>query len=151
MNRVFGFCAGVALLFVTGLAAQGPIRVADDFESGSLGEWRVEGDTRLVFVPHPDYDQDRVNSAVTWFFGRLSNVLDREIVIEIEGLDYTVYNGNRSEILPFERNTRPVFSYDRGVWHRFTDCSFDKEARTFRMRQIFARDAVWVAHGVILR
>jgi len=124
----------------------GPIQVRDDFESGNLGQWRLEGDTRLVFVPRAEHDQDRINSAVTWFYGRLSNVLQREVIIRIEGLDYTVYNGKRGTILPFERNTVPVYSYDGARWERFADCSFDRETRTFRIRQIFSCDSVWIAY-----
>jgi len=128
------------------LFASDPIRVFDNFESGNMGVFRVEGDTRVLFVPHKDYDQDRINSAVTWFYGRLENVLDREIRIDINGLDYTVYNGKQGGILPFERNTVPVYSYDRRHWERFTDCRFDKPTRRFQIRQIFSRDVVWIAY-----
>jgi hypothetical protein len=140
----------VVFLFwlVQPLAASGPIRVSDAFESGSLGAWRIEGNTRLVFVPHTDYDQDRVNTAVTWFYGRLDNVGNREVTIEVTGLDYTVYNGKRSDILPFQRGTAPVFSYDQEHWQRFTDCAFDTAKQTFRMRQIFGEDTVWVAYTI---
>lgn len=124
----------------------GPIRVTDDFESGSLGEWRLEADTKLVFVPRKEVDQDGVNSAVTWFYGRLENVLHREVTIEISGLDYTVYNGTVGDILPFERNTVPVYSYDGEHWERFSNCAFNKEARTFTIRQVFSRDSVWIAY-----
>ncbi|HYK87776.1 MAG TPA: M14-type cytosolic carboxypeptidase [Acidobacteriota bacterium] len=123
-----------------------PIRVTDAFESGSLGLWRVEDGTRLIIIPVTEYDQDHINSAVTWFYGRLSNVFHREVTIQLEGLDYTVYNGRKGNVLPFERNTVPVFSYDGLVWERFTDCSFRKEDRTFRIRQIFSRDTVWIAY-----
>jgi murein tripeptide amidase MpaA len=126
--------------------AEGPVRVTDAFESGNLGVWHVEGDTHLILVPRTEYDHDHINSAVTWFYGRLSNVLHREVTIQIEGLDYTVYNGQKGNILPFERNTVPVFSYDGAVWERFTDCSFRKEARTFRIRHVFSRDIVWIAY-----
>jgi len=124
----------------------GPIQVDDNFESGSLGEWRIEDETRLIFVPRKEHDQDRVNTAVTWFYGKLSNVLNREVEIVLDGLDYTVYNGKRGDILPFERNTVPVFSYDRKHWERFSSCGFVKEERVFRIRQIFSRDAVWIAY-----
>jgi hypothetical protein len=135
------------IALVLGLAfSAGPIQVSDSFESGNLGVWRVDDSTRLIFTPRTEYDQDNVNSAVTWFYGRLSNVLHREVTIQIEGLDYTVYNGKRGNVLPFERNTFPVFSYDGVVWERFTDCSFHKEDRTFRVRQIFSRDIVWIAY-----
>jgi hypothetical protein len=128
--------------------AAGPIRVSDQLESGSLGSWRVEGNTRLIFVPRTDYDQDKVNTAVTWFYGRLENVGNREVTIEATGLDYTVYNGKKGDILPYQRGTVPVFSYDREHWHRFTECSFDLLARTFKMRQIFSEDTVWVAYTI---
>ncbi len=127
-------------------AEPGPIQVADNFESGSLGEWRVEEATRLVFVPRMEQDQDKVNSAITWFYGRLSNVLHREVTIRIEALDYTVYNGRKGDILPFERNTVPVFSYDGEHWERFSDCSFDTRTRSLRIRHIFSRDPVWIAY-----
>jgi hypothetical protein len=124
----------------------GPIQVRDDFESGNLGEWRIEGDTRLVFRPHKEYDQDHINTAMTWFYGQLSNVRHREIEIVIDELDYTVYNGKQGNILPFERNTVPVFSYDGRHWERFSNCGFVKEARTFQIRQTFSRDVVWIAY-----
>ncbi len=145
MDTFIRIIAVILLMRATALSA-GPIRVSDAFESGSLGSWRVEGDTRLIFVPKTEYDQDHVNSALTWFYGKLSNVLHREVTIEIEGLDYTVYNGQKGNILPFERNTVPVFSYDGTVWERFTDCTFRKEDRTFRIRHIFSRDTVWIAY-----
>lgn len=128
------------------LAASGPIRVIDEFESGCLGMWRVEANTRLVFVPRTDYDQDKVNTAVSWFYGRLENVGNREVTIEATGLDYTVYNGKQGDLLPFQRGTAPVFSYDQEHWQRFTECAFDSATRTFRMRQIFSEDTVWVAY-----
>ena len=141
------FRISVTILLLHGTAfTAGPIQVSDTFESGNLGVWRVERDTRLVLVPRTEYDQDHINSAVTWFYGRLSNILHREVTIQIEGLDYTVYNGQKGNILPFERNTVPVFSYDGAVWERFTDCSFRKEDRTFRIRHIFSRDTVWIAY-----
>jgi hypothetical protein len=130
------------------LYASRPIRVSDDFESGSLGVWRVEGNTRLVFVPRLEHDQDGINTALTWFYGRLENTAHREVTLVATGLDYTVYKGRRGTILPYERNTVPVFSYDREHWQRFTDCSFDEEAREFRMRQVFSRDPVWVAYTI---
>ncbi len=128
------------------LLVGGPIQVSDSFESGSLGVWRVENDTRLVFAPRLEQDSDKINSAVTWFYGRLSNVLHREITIRVEALDYTVYNGRKGNILPFERNTVPVFSYDGEHWERFTDCSFDRQTRSLRIRHIFSRDPVWIAY-----
>ena len=124
----------------------GPIQVSDNFESGSLGEWRVEDGTRLIFAPRMERDQDKVNSAITWFYGRLSNVLHREISIQIEARDYTVYNGRKGDILPFERNTVPVFSYDGEHWERFSNCSFDSRTRSLRIRHIFSRDPVWIAY-----
>jgi len=136
----------VLALTTATLFASGPIRVFDNFESGNMGAFRVEDETRVLFVPHKEVDQDRVNSAVTWFFGRLENVLDREIELEIMGLDYTVYNGKRGDILPFERNTVPVYSYDRRHWERFTDCRFDTQTQNFRIRHIFSRDVVWIAY-----
>ncbi len=126
--------------------AGGPIRVSDAFESGNLGNWRVADNTHLIFTPRIEFDQDHVNSALTWFYGRLSNVLNREVTIQIEGLDYTVYNGQKGSVLPFERNTVPVFSYDGVVWERFSECSFRKEDRTFQIRHIFSRDTVWIAY-----
>jgi len=150
LNRpLFSLLFSVFLIpgFVSGsLHGSGPIQVSDDFESGNLGNWHFEGDTRLVFQPHKDYDQDRINTAVTWFYGKLSNVLGREVEIVIEGLDYTVYNGKRGEILPFERNTVPVFSYDGEHWERFSNCGFDSQNRVFRIRQIFGRDEAWIAY-----
>ncbi len=134
--------------FAEPMAAGGPIRVSDAFESGSLGAWRIEGNTRLVFVPHTECDQDRVNTAVTWFYGHLENVRNREVTIEATGLDYTVYNGKRGDIFPFQRGTAPVFSYDQEHWQRFTECAFDTTKRTFRMRQIFSEDTVWVAYTI---
>jgi hypothetical protein len=124
----------------------GPIQVSDNFESGSLGEWRVEDGTRLIFSPRMERDQDKVNSAITWFYGRLSNVLHRRVTIQIEARDYAVYNGRKGDILPFERNTVPVFSYDGEQWERFADCSFDSESRSLRIRHIFSRDPVWIAY-----
>ncbi len=85
---------------------------------------------------------------MTWFCGRLENVLQREVTIELTGLNYTVYNGQVGNILPFERNTVNYFSYDREEWHRFTCREFDQEARTFRLRQIFTRDTVWIAYTI---
>ncbi len=135
------------LLLSPGLAqASGPIQVNDNFESGSLGTWRIEHETTLVISPRMEYDQDHVNSAMTWFYGRLSNVLDREVTVRMEGLDYTVYNGQKGNILPYERNTRPVYSYDGAAWERFTDCSFQKDSKTFTIRQIFSRESVWIAY-----
>ncbi len=127
-------------------AGPGPIQVSDSYESGSLGEWRVENGTRLIFVPRMEQDQDKVNSAITWFYGRLSNVLHREVTIVIEARDYTVYNGRTGNILPFERNTVPVFSYDGECWERFSDCSFDSQTGSLRIRHIFSRDPVWIAY-----
>lgn len=138
---------GISWIFLSGFVqGPGPIRVSDDFESGSLGNWRLEGEARLVFQPGKDYDQDRINTAATWFYGKLSNVRGREVEIVIEGLDYTVYNGKRGEILPFERNTVPVFSYDGENWERFSNCGFDPQRRIFRICQIFGRDEVWIAY-----
>ena len=130
------------------LGAAGPIGVSDDIDSGSLGTWRVEDNTRLVVVPRRGYDQDSVNISTTWFHGRLTNVLQREVTIELTGLDYGVYNGQKGTILPYERNTVCVFSYDREHWERFSNTSFDKESRTYSMTQVFGRDTVWVAYIV---
>ncbi len=138
--------SAIIILLRGSVFADGPIRVSDTFESGSLGTWRMADNTRLIFTPRIEFDQDHVNSALTWFYGRLSNVLDREVTIQIEGLDYTVYNGQKGNVLPFQRNTVPVFSYDGVVWERFTECSFRKEDRTFLIRHIFSRDTVWIAY-----
>jgi hypothetical protein len=140
------FISIVLSIWLQAAPVPGPVRVSDNFESGSLGEWRVENDTRVIFVPRMEQDQDKVNSAITWFYGRLSNVLHREVTIQIEARDYTVYNGRKGNILPFERNTVPVFSYDSEHWERFTDCAFDPQSRTLRIRQIFSRDPVWIAY-----
>jgi hypothetical protein len=145
MSIFAGIAATIVLL--SGLmSGPGPIQVSDDFESGSLGKWKVENETHLLFTPRTEYDQDHVNSALTWFYGRLSNVLNREVTIRIGGLDHTVYNGQKGNVLPFERNTVPVFSYDGAVWERFTDCSFRRETNTFQIRHIFSRDTVWIAY-----
>lgn len=138
----------LALCLAAALNASGPVVARSDFESGSPGLWRVESDTHVLFTPRRDWDQDSVNTAVTWFYGCLSNVLDREVTLEAAGLDYTVYNGVRGTFLPFARNTYPVFSYDRENWQRFTCCTADSLARTFRMRQVFSRDTVWVAYTI---
>ncbi len=143
MNLLISFLVFTWLQTAVGA---GPIQVSDEFESGSLGEWRVENGTRLICVPRMEQDQDKVNSAITWFYGRLSNVLNREVTIQVEAHDYTVYNGRKGEILPFERNTVPVFSYDCERWERFTDCSFDLKTRSLRIRHIFSRDPVWIAY-----
>jgi len=134
------------VLWIGFLQDSHPIQVSDDFESGNLGEWRIEEENRLVFQPHKDYDQDRVNTAVTWFYGKLSNVLHRDVEIVIEKLDYTVYDGKKGDILPFGRNTVPVFSYDGEHWERFSNCAFDKEQRCFRIRHVFSRDEAWIAY-----
>jgi len=154
MNCQFG-SRGWAAVFVTLFALAGtslaaekpdPIRVSADFESGSLGQWRVEEGNRLVIVPKLEFDQDHVNSALTWFYGRLDGVLGRQVTIDLEGLDYTVYNGKQGDILPYARNTVPVFSYDGELWERFVDCSFDAGARRLRIRHVFSRDTVWIAY-----
>ena len=49
------------------LPAGGAIEVSDAFESGSLGAWRVEDETRLIVSPRREFDQDNLNSALTWF------------------------------------------------------------------------------------
>ena len=114
MVRVVAFfrIPAVILLLCEMVFSGGPIRVDDAFESGSLGTWRVADDTRLIFVPRTEYDQDHVNSAVTWFYGRLSNVLHREVSIQIEGLDYTVY-------APAHGGLSPVFRQFPAVVRRF--------------------------------
>ncbi|UCF36731.1 MAG: hypothetical protein JSU96_18270 [Acidobacteriota bacterium] len=145
LQRVILTVLAFSGLAVSGSAA-GPIRATDQFESGSLGEFRIEDETRLIMVPRTDRDQDRVNSAVTWFYGRLENVLNRLVTIELEKLDYTVYNGKVGTILPFERNTVPVYSYDGEHWERFSNCRFEKESRRFVIQQIFSRDSVWIAY-----
>lgn len=140
----------LAALFTLASAAGagGPVEANADFESGSPSLWRVEDNTRVAFTPKKDWDQDSVNTSVSWFYGRLTNVLNRPVTIEAAGLDYTVYNGVRGSILPFGRNTYPVYSYDREHWERFTCCEIDTLGRAFRMRQIFSRDTVWVAYTV---
>jgi len=140
------FISVMLFIWLQTASGPGPIRVSDNFESGSLGKWRVEDNTRLIFAPRLEQDQDKVNSAITWFYGRLSNVLHREVTLQIEAPDYTVYNGRKGDILPFERNTVPVFSYDGDHWERFTECSFDPQSRTLRIRNIFSRDLVWIAY-----
>jgi hypothetical protein len=127
-------------------ANTGAVQVRDDFESGSLGAVKVENDTTVVITPRLEKDESGVNSAITWFYGRLSNVLQRDVTIRVQALDYTVYNGQKGNVFPFERNTVPVFSYDNEHWERFTDCAFDKPSRTLRIRHIFSRDPVWIAY-----
>ncbi len=146
-TSIFAFF--ISMLIVSSMAAAGgEIYVSDDFESGSLGVWRVEDDTRLVVTPRRGFDQDSVNTATTWFHGRLSNVLHRLVTIQFTGLEYGVYNGRRGTTLPFCRNTVPVFSYDREHWHRFSNAAFDSTSETFTISQIFSRDTVWVAYTV---
>lgn len=144
--RLITVAALLLTVSVLPLRAAGPILATDDFDSGSLGEFRVVDDTKLVFVPRTGYDQDSVNSALTWWYGRLTNVKGREVTIEASGLHTTVYNGRRGENLPFHRNTVNVFSYDREHWQRFTWTEFSAGGKAYRMKQIFSRDTVWVAY-----
>lgn len=137
-----------AILVASEIRAAEPIRVTDDFESGQLGRWRVEDATRLVVNLPLEQDESQINSAISWFYGRLDGVLHREVTIDFAGLQRTVYNGKPVELHPFERGTRPVFSYDGQTWHRFTDCVFDLEQKRFRIRQIFSQDTVWFAYMV---
>jgi hypothetical protein len=134
------------LVWLQAASDPGPIQVSDNFESGGLGEWHVEDNTRLIIAPRLERDQDGINSAITWFYGRLSNVLHREVTIRVDALDYTVYNGKKGDILPFERNTVPVFSYDGENWERFANCIFDKAARAMWIHHIFSHDTVWIAY-----
>ena len=47
----------ISIVFLSStLYGQKPIEVSDNFESGSLGEWRIEDDTRLVLIPRTDFD-----------------------------------------------------------------------------------------------
>jgi hypothetical protein len=54
-----------------------PIRVQDDFESGNMREWKIENETRPVFIPLKDHDQNRIKTAVTWLYGELSKCQGR--------------------------------------------------------------------------
>ena len=112
--------------------------------ASAAGMWKTK--PGLIIVPRRDFDQDSVNAATTWFYGKLSNVLNREISIKFTGLEYGVYNGKRGTQLPYSRNTVPVFSYDNNHWERFSDASFDSVSGTFNIKQIFSHENVWIAY-----
>jgi hypothetical protein len=126
--------------------ASGPVTVSASFEAGSLRSWQVQDETRLLAVPHHGFDQDSLNTQTNWFFFRLANTGNREVVIQLTGLEYGVYNGQTVNSLPYSSHTSPVYSYDRERWNRFSNTSFDQASRTFTMTQIFSRDTVWVAY-----
>jgi hypothetical protein len=122
----------------------GPIRVSTDFDSGNLGKWYLENDTYLICYPYINCDQNGRNGVSIWFFGRVDNVLNREIMIHLKGMqeEYELKMGNS----PYGGNTVPVFSYDLENWERFSNCRFDSSSNTFTIKHIFSRETVWIAY-----
>jgi len=123
----------------------GPIRISTDFESGNLGRWHLENDTHLICYPLVDCDQNGRNGVSIWFFGRLDNVLHREITIQLKGTqeEYNLKMGNS----PFSKDSVvPMFSYDKTNWQRFNNCSYDLASNTFTIKHIFSRKTAWIAY-----
>ena len=123
----------------------GPIRVSTDFESGSLGRWHLENDTHLVCCPLVDCDQNGRNGVTIWFFGKLDNILHREITIQLKETqeEYNLKMGQS----PFSKESViPMFSYDKVHWQRFSKCSYDLASNTFTIEHIFSQKTAWIAY-----
>ena len=122
----------------------GPIGVSTDFDSGSLGKWFLENDTHLVCYPYINYDENGRNGVSIWFFGRLDNVLNREITIQFKGMqeEYELRMGSS----PYGGNTVHMFSYDLENWERFSNCRFDSLSNIYTIKHIFSRNTVWIAY-----
>jgi len=125
--------------------AGGPIKVSSDFESGSLGQWHLLDYTHLVCYPRVDYDRTGARSTTLWFYGRLENVVYREITIQFKGMQAS-QNFKSSKIVPFSRDAVHMFSYDNEHWQRFSNYSYNASSNTYTIKQIFSRDTVWIAY-----
>jgi len=137
----------VLLLFRDNSLSQnlpGAIKVSTDFDSGNLGKWYIENDTHLVCYPYINYDQNGRNGVSIWFYGRLDNVLNREITIQLKGMQEEY--GLKMSIPPYSRYTVHMFSYDETHWERFSNCSYDSSSNTYTIKHIFSCDTVWIAY-----
>jgi len=135
-----------AVLFAAGVAAAGgPIRVSSDFDSGGMGEWHLLDYNHLVCYPRVDYDRSAARSTTLWFYGRLENVLYREITIQFKGMQAS-RNFKPGKVIPYSRGAVHVFSDDNEHWQRFSNYAYEASTNTYTIKQIFSSDTVWIAY-----
>ncbi len=137
--------AGGASTLAQPQANQPAIKIASDFDRGSIGELKeispglLRGTTQHWVQPNAQNDQRY------WFYFRMDGVAGREVTVELTDI-YGLYRGRPHRSI-FDPATRPVVSYDQIVWERIEQTDLDPQTGTWRWRHHFARSPAWVAYA----
>ena len=134
----------LALLFLAGIA------VTSNFEGGNIGKVEQVSPDHLRCAVQGQSDQDHRNRQANWYYFELTNLPRREVTVDLTNVAGE-YN-YQSPAYAVNKDTRPVYSYDRVNWKHFTndqvswhDASGSAQAY-LSMRFEPSGDHIWIAH-----
>jgi hypothetical protein len=117
----------------------GPLSLNTDFDSGSIGTWRVEDDSIVATLATTTL----VNTGDEysyWMHVELSGARDRTVEFALEGIRHNPFYGDRPD------ENQVVTSCDGEQWERITDHSYDeRDGGTYRFTHTYACDRPRIA------
>ena len=134
----------LALLFFAGIG------VVSNFEGGNIGNVEHVSADHLTCAVQGQSDQDHRNRQANWYYFELTNLPHRTITVDLTNVAGE-YN-YKAPAYAVNKDTRPVYSYDRVTWQHFTneqvswhDASGSIQAY-LTMRFEPSSDHIWIAH-----
>lgn len=119
------------------------ITVSTDFEAGNIGDVKHLSGNHLQINVAGEDDQDGRNHQPSWFYVRLDGAANRELTIDIGGLEgeynYRKHDGSG------HRNTRPSYSFDNEKWQPVDSSEWLTDPSRIRIKLKPEGDRVWIA------
>ena len=151
LNVLWSGLAGLILLSLSSLSCctqveqyQRGISIDHSFDRGSMGPYRVIGDSLVRGQTMHWIKKDMLGNQFYWFYFRISGVKGRKMFFEFSNMQ-GAYRGNYHQIM--HGITRPVYSYDNANWDRIMESEYDRETKIFTFSQAFAEDTAWIAYA----
>lgn len=139
MAAVWGCC-------VTTVIAQEtrPILFNTSFEGGSLGKIECLGEGAFHCFVEGQHDERGRNRQANWYFFRVDNVKDRDIVLTLT--DFVGEYNDKPGACPMGPDIVPVFSHDGEEWQHFAGMRWDAEKKEATLEFRAAGETIWIAH-----
>jgi len=138
--------AAAFLLAAAAAAAQStaPISFNTNFESGCLGKITKISETHFLCAVPGQQNHEGRNRQPSWYFFEMENVKGRDITIELTDIEgeYNYHPGT----FPINKDTRPLYSYDRRIWRHFEKLDWDDRNKRAILRFRPEQDRIWIAH-----
>jgi len=122
------------------------IGVTSNFEGGNIGKVEQVSPTHLRCAVEGQADQDHRNRQASWYYFELTGLPREQVAVDLVNIAGE-YN-YKSPAYAVNKQTRPVYSYDRVNWLHFTDdqVSWEEKEPHLTVRFTPNSDHVWIAH-----